>query len=120
MTDAFAVEWVAAWNRHDLDAILAHYADGVVFTSPFAARLTGDPAGTVRGKEALRAYFAALARFPDLRFRLRHALPGVGSLVIVYDSVEGLLAAEVFEFDPASKVNRMTCHYTPAVPETRP
>src|SRR5437660_91789 len=64
MTDTFAADWVAAWNRHDLDAILSHYADDVVFTSPFAVRLTGD--GTVRGKPALRAYFAAaLTRLPD-------------------------------------------------------
>lgn len=115
MTDTFAADWIAAWNRHDLDVILSHYADEVVFTSPFVARLTGDPAGTIRGTTALRAYFAAgLAKFPDLRFRLRHALPGVSSLVIVYDSVEGLLAAEAFEFDPAGKVCRVTCHYTPA------
>lgn len=23
----FAADWIAAWNRHDLDAILAHYTD---------------------------------------------------------------------------------------------
>jgi hypothetical protein len=110
MTDAFAADWVAAWNRRDLDAILSHYAEGVVFTSPFAVRLTGDR--TVRCKEALRAYFAAaLAKFPDLHFRLRHALPGVNGLVLVYDSVEGLLAAEAFEFDDAGKVCRVNCHY---------
>lgn len=113
MTDAFAADWIAAWNRHDLDAILAHYAADVVFTSPFAARLTGD--GTVRGRDALRAYFAAaLAKFPDLHFRPRHALPGVNSLVLVYDSVEGLLAAEAFEFDAGGNVCRVTCHYTEA------
>ena len=119
MTDTFAAEWVAAWNRHDLDAILAHYADDVVFTSPFAVRLTGD--GTVRGKDALRAYFAAaLTKFPDLHFRLRHALAGVNSLVLLYDSVEGLLAAEAFEFDSGGKVTRVNCHYTPAAPEGCP
>ena len=32
--DSFAREWVAAWNDHDLDAVLSHYADGVVFHSP--------------------------------------------------------------------------------------
>lgn len=113
MTDAFAADWIAAWNRRDLDAILSHYADGVVFTSPFAVRLTGS--GTVRGRDALRAYFAAaLAKFPDLHFRLRHALAGVNSLVLVYDSVEGLLAAEAFEFDADGKICRVNCHYRPA------
>ena len=119
MTDAFAAEWIAAWNRHDLDAILAHYTTDVVFTSPFAVRLTGD--ATVRGTDALRTYFAtALTRFPDLHFRLRHALPGVNSVVLVYESVEGLLAAEAFEFDAAGKVCRVTCHYTSTAAEARP
>lgn len=31
---AFAREWVKAWNDHDLPAILSHYADDVVFHSP--------------------------------------------------------------------------------------
>ena len=118
MTETFAADWVAAWNRRDLDAILGHYADGVEFTSPFAGRLTGD--GTVRGKDALRAYFAAaLARFPNLHFRLRHSLPGVNGLVLLYDSVENLLAAELFEFDAAGKVSRVRCHYTSADSEKR-
>jgi ketosteroid isomerase-like protein len=120
MTDAFAADWIGAWNRHDLDVILAHYADDVVFTSPFAVRLTGDATGTVRGKEALRAYFAAaLARFPNLHFKLRHTFSGVNGLVLVYDSVENLLAAEVFGFDASGKVCRVYCHYTSASPESR-
>ncbi len=31
--DAFAIEWEAAWNAHDLNRILAHYAEDVVFRS---------------------------------------------------------------------------------------
>lgn len=31
--------WVAAWNAHDLDAVLARFDDQVEFTSPIAARL---------------------------------------------------------------------------------
>ena len=54
----FATEWVAAWNSHDLEAILVHYAPQVVFTSPVAARLTGETSGTIQGKDALRSYFA--------------------------------------------------------------
>ncbi len=28
----FAAEWIAVWNSHDLEAILAHYADNVVLS----------------------------------------------------------------------------------------
>ena len=36
----FAREWVDAWNAHDLERILSHYAPDVVLRSPVAARLT--------------------------------------------------------------------------------
>ena len=32
--EAFAEEWVAAWNARDLDRILAHYAPDIVFRAP--------------------------------------------------------------------------------------
>ena len=52
-----AEDWVAAWNKHDLDLIMAHYDDAVELTSPVAAQLLGDPDGKVVGKTKLRAYF---------------------------------------------------------------
>ncbi|HEX5049396.1 MAG TPA: nuclear transport factor 2 family protein, partial [Gammaproteobacteria bacterium] len=30
----FAHEWIDAWNSHDLDRILSHYADDFVMSSP--------------------------------------------------------------------------------------
>ena len=42
---AFAEDWVAAWNAHDLERVLAHYAEDVVFVSPNSSRFTGDPTG---------------------------------------------------------------------------
>ena len=53
--ERFARDWVAAWNRADAEAVLAHCADDVVFVSPLAAKVTGKP--EVRGKAALRAYW---------------------------------------------------------------
>lgn len=65
----FAREWVEAWNAHDLDRIMAHYDDDVVFTSPFVAEVAGRADGTIEGAASLRPYFtAALARSPDLHF----------------------------------------------------
>jgi hypothetical protein len=39
--NAFARRWIADWNAHDLDAILAHYAPDAEFLSPVAQRVTG-------------------------------------------------------------------------------
>ncbi len=61
--DAFAEQWVQAWNAHDVEAVLAHFADDVVFTSPVAARVLPETGGVVRGKDALRDYWTtALAQ----------------------------------------------------------
>ena len=111
----FADEWFAAWNAHDLDAILSHYADYITFTSPFVVALIDDPTGTIHGKEALRAYFArGLAAYPDLHFEPMHALYSVGSVTLVYRSVKNLIAAEVMLLDAEAKVNRVFAHYTAA------
>ena len=53
---AFAREWVAAWNAHDLERILSHYAEDVVLRSPVAARLLPESSGEIRGIDALRAW----------------------------------------------------------------
>ena len=55
----FVKEWEAAWNSHDLDRVLSHYSEDVVFQSPYVVQRLGEPSGEVRGKEALRAYWAS-------------------------------------------------------------
>jgi ketosteroid isomerase-like protein len=37
----FAFEWVEAWNRHDIDAVLAHYSDDFEMTTPMIQRVLG-------------------------------------------------------------------------------
>jgi hypothetical protein len=50
--EVFAKDWSAAWNRRDVEAVLTHFHDDVVFTSPVAAELMPGSAGVVRGKAA--------------------------------------------------------------------
>ena len=107
-----AHEWIGAWNSHDLHRILAYYADDVELISPFVAALTGQKDGVVRGKPALRDYFArALKEFPTLQFKLIRIYPGVRSCVLEYRSVKGLRTAEMMEFDEQGKVRRAVAHY---------
>jgi ketosteroid isomerase-like protein len=42
---AFADEWTDAWNAHDLDRILSHYAADVVFESPVIRERLGKASG---------------------------------------------------------------------------
>lgn len=95
----FADEWIRTWNARDVDAVLAHYADDVVFTSPTAARVVPDSGGVVRGKDALRSYWTrALAENPDLAFTLIGVYAGVETIVIHYRNQVGGLICEVLTF----------------------
>ena len=108
----FAAEWIAAWNSHDLEAILSHYDSEVVLTSPVAARLLGHPSGTVSGKEALRAYFRrGLAVYPDLAFTLLEVMSGVTSVVLHYLNQKGTKCGEFMDVAPSGKVVRVVAHY---------
>jgi hypothetical protein len=44
----FGRKWVAAWNSHDLERILAHYRENVELTSPLVERILGDGRVVVR------------------------------------------------------------------------
>jgi hypothetical protein len=97
---AFVEAWLTGWNDHDLDSLLSHFADDVVFTSPAAARLVPGSGGVVRGKEALGQYWAeGLRRMPDLHFEVVASYIGVDALVINYRNQRGDLVSEVLVFD---------------------
>ncbi|OKH64244.1 polyketide cyclase [Mycobacterium sp. SWH-M5] len=96
----FAAAWVTAWNAHDVEAVLAHFHDDVVFSSPVAARVLPDSGGVVRGKDALRTYWTtALAGMPDLHFEIVDVYQGQYTLVIQYRNQRGGLVNEVLIFD---------------------
>ena len=96
----YADRWVRAWNAHDIDAVLGHFHDDVVFTSPIAARVVPETGGVVRGKDALRDYWStALAALPDLHFEVIGVYRGESVLVINYRNERGGLVNEVLVFD---------------------
>jgi len=103
--EAFARAWVRAWNDHDLDAILSHYAPDIVFRSPRIRDVTGADVDVVVGQDALRAYWsAALEGMRDLYFALDRIYLGAGTLTILYTNHRQQSVAETFVFDGTGKV----------------
>ena len=114
-TDAqqFAHSWIQAWNSHDLDAVMSHYAPEVALTSPTAAKLLNDPSGTITGKEAVRSYFErGLKAYPDLTFELLDVMWGISSVVLYYLNQKGTKTGEFMELDGQQKVVRVVANYT--------
>lgn len=110
-----AQDWIAAWNRHDLEAILGHYAEEIELMSPLVPLLAGVESGVLAGKRALREYFRkGLAEYPELEFALTQVFVGVRSVTLLYRSVNCLDAAEVFTLNDAGKIVRAEVHYSPS------
>lgn len=109
----FAEKWLAAWNSHDLDKVMAHYAEEVEYFSVFSTKLTGNGSGVIHGKEKLKEYFGrGLQIYPNLHFTLKNVFTGVKSIALLYRSINNLLAAEVFELNGEGRITRVQCHYT--------
>ena len=107
----FAQDWIAAWNQHDLEAILSHYADDLELSSPLIPAIAAVPSGILQGKAAVRAYWEkGLAQIPDLHFELRGVLPGIDSLTLYYQGHRGPVA-EVLWFNAAGKVQQAAVYY---------
>ena len=110
----FADEWIAAWNAHDLERILSHYADDFEMTSPLIVERMGVASGRLRGKDAVRPYWAGgLAARPGLHFTLVEVLVGVDALTMLYRSELGMLVAETIGFDESRRAIRGSAHYGP-------
>ena len=107
---AYAVEWEASWNAHDLGRILSHYTDDVQFRSRKAIPTMGT--GLINGKDALQAYWSgALERQPDLRFTVTNVFLGADMMVIGYTNHRGVEAAETLYFNAHGKVYQAAaCH----------
>jgi hypothetical protein len=109
--------WEQGWNGGDVDAIIAPFADDVVFSSPFVSKLTGDERKTtIDGRDALRAYVEqALERAGDVRYSLDGAFAGTDTVVLVYRChlPDGRTqpGADTMRVDRHGKVIEWRCHY---------
>lgn len=108
----FADEWIAAWNAHDLDRVLAHYTEDFEMASPRIVEVVGEPSGVLRGKPAIRAYWTkAMALVPGLHFDKLAVFAGARSVAIHYRNQAGRFAVEVFDLDADGRCSRAAAHY---------
>lgn len=109
--EEFAVEWIASWNSHDIERILAHYEEAFEFSSPVLEKVNPASGGKLIGKVDARAYWSrGLEARPDLRFETVTVLKGVQSAVIYYKGLGGKLCAEYFAFGATGKVVSSHAH----------
>jgi len=117
VAERFAADWIAAWNRHDLDALLARCADDIEWTSPLLPRISRAPSGVLRGKRAIGACWARLLTAPALTLAPRlHCtalltLGGQDSLVLLSRAGPRTLV-QTFGVRADGRVVRLATHHT--------
>ena len=80
---SFADQWISDWNRKDVEAVLSHFSEGVVFTSSRAKAILGSP--RVEGKSRLRNYWTtAISRIQTIQFTLNYVINSGDRMAIVY------------------------------------
>lgn len=97
---ALARTWLDAFNRRDLERLLALYDEDAVHASPKLRARLPETRGEIRGKVALREWWQeAMARLPGLRYEERHLTASGGRVFMEYERTnpgeEPLLVAEV-------------------------
>ena len=111
----FAARWERAWNAHDLDALLAHFAADVSSPRRSPPSCWHDCDGVIRGRDALRAYWSrALGLIPDLRFAVEGVYAGIDAVVINYRNHAGNGVCEYLTFDGPLVVSGHATYQTDA------
>ena len=109
---ALGREWIAAWNSHDLERILALYAEDAEMTSDKIKALGLEMSGTLRGKENLRAYWSrAFQLLPNLHFDLIHTYVSPDSVVVFYQNERGAQICEYLRLDPRGKIRQGSANH---------
>ncbi|MBY0508828.1 MAG: nuclear transport factor 2 family protein [Rhodospirillaceae bacterium] len=102
---AFARQWIDAWNSRDLDRVLDLYDDGAEMVSAGVVRLEINTEGRVAGKAQLRAYWSqALEKLPNLRFELLDVSVSPDSIVVRYRNERGQTICEYLRLNGAGRI----------------
>lgn len=103
-----AAAWIAAWNRRDVEAVLAGFAANATFRSPMAATITGS--AELKGAAAMRDYWTrALSGIRLLHFTLDSVVcdEAAQTMVVLYQAnLDGNVrpACETFAYANGLKV----------------
>ena len=110
-----ALRWFAAFNAHDLEALLDLYADDAQHFSPKLKVHQPDSKGLIRGKAALRAWWKdAFERLPSLRYEVVKLTSDSEQVFMEYirhvENEEDLRVGEVLEIVRGSIVASRVYH----------
>ena len=107
-----AQHWIEAWNAHDLDRIMSHYASDIEFEANTVVRRWHKPDGILRGVAELREHFRlGLELAPALRFELEDVFSAPSGYAVLYRRENGNRVLDVVELNPDDRAQRVKAFY---------
>jgi len=104
----FVNTWIAAWNRHDLDSVMA--SEDVEFISPYLPMMTSSTDDRLHGKEALRVWFAQALENPDFKIDPPIYVFASPDSVVLVEKIGDPIVANVFFLDDDGLIKRSIVH----------
>jgi len=107
-----AQRWIDAWNSHDLELILSHYADDVEFEAQTVVGRWNKPDGKLHGIAELRKHFAlGLELVPDLKFMLEQVFVTPSGYAVLYRRDNGNRVIDAVVLNAEGKAAKVTAYY---------
>jgi hypothetical protein len=107
-----ATLWLDAFNAHDIEAIMALYADEVEFVASTVVTRWNRPNGRLHGRDELRTHFThGLNLAPLLYFTEERLLTAPSGYALMYRRENGNRALDAVELDQAGLASRVHAYY---------
>jgi hypothetical protein len=113
--EALAKDWIEAWNSHDLDRILSHYSQDVIFEAQTARARWNRPDGRLYGTAELRKHFArGLELAPRLKFQFEQVFLAPCGYAVLYRRDNGNRVLDCVTPDSDGRARQVIAYYASA------
>jgi hypothetical protein len=107
--------WVDAWNARDIDRILSHYAEDVVFEAETVQERWQKPDGKLCGIAELKKHFElGLELAPALRFCIEQVFSAPSGYAVLYERENGNRVIDCVTVNEDDRGARVTAYYAGA------
>jgi len=105
-------DWLDAWNCHDIDRIMAHYAEEIEFTAQTVVARWGKADGKLVGKAELRKHFAkGLELAPEIHFEMDQILWSPNGYAVLYHRENNNQVLDAVELNAEGLAVKVTAYY---------